>query len=123
MAGINERGLYPVVSMSDGVVEKLGWLRQGGYRIGIRTTHGGYCYYAHLYSYAEGLMEGDLVKAGQLIGYMGDSGYSDTVGAVGNFAVHLHVGFYISDQKSGEISLNPYPLLKGLEDKKLKYYY
>ncbi len=123
MADINERGLYPIVSMTAGTIEKMGWLRQGGYRIGIRSTHGGYFYYAHLYSYAQGLEEGSQVAAGELIGYMGDSGYSDTVGTVGNFAVHLHVGFYINSPDGEEISLNPYPLLKKLESKKLKYTY
>ena len=34
MAGKNERGLYPVISMTDGVVSKKGWLDKGGYRIG-----------------------------------------------------------------------------------------
>lgn len=123
MAGINERGFYPVVSMSAGVVEKIGWLRQGGYRLGIRSPNGGYFYYAHLYSYAAGIEEGSQVTAGELIGYMGDSGYSDTVGTVGNFDVHLHIGFYIQSADQEEISLNPYPFLQELERKKLKYVY
>ena len=32
MASLNERGKYPVVSMSDGYIEKMGWLKLGGYR-------------------------------------------------------------------------------------------
>ena len=36
MAGLQEPGYYPVVSISDGVVEKVGWLEKGGWRIGIR---------------------------------------------------------------------------------------
>ena len=50
MAEDHIRGKYPVVSMTDGVVENIGWLELGGYRIGIRSRHGGYFYYAHLYS-------------------------------------------------------------------------
>ena len=39
MAGINKRGHYPVISISDGVVENIGWLKLGGYRIGVRSPH------------------------------------------------------------------------------------
>ena len=35
MASVNQRGIYPIYSVSDGVVENIGWLRLGGYRIGI----------------------------------------------------------------------------------------
>ncbi len=123
MGDLDQRGYYPVVSISSGVVEKIGWLRQGGNRIGIRSPGGCYFYYAHLYSYADGLEEGNSVSAGELIGYMGDSGYSDTVGTVGHFSVHLHLGIYIDDENGEEMSLNPYPLLKKLENHKLKYIY
>lgn len=123
MADIDRRGMYPVISISSGKIEKLGWLRQGGYRIGIRSENGFYFYYAHLYSYAEGLQEGNEVKAGELLGYMGDSGYSDTVGTVGNFSVHLHLGLYINTSDGEELSLNPYPLLRKLDSEKLSYIY
>ena len=42
MASVNERGIYPIYSVSDGVVENVGWLRLGGYRIGIRRPSGAY---------------------------------------------------------------------------------
>ena len=48
MADVQRPGLYPVVSMTDGVVTNLGWLEQGGYRIGITGDSGTYYYYAHL---------------------------------------------------------------------------
>ncbi len=48
MADRNERGIYPVVSISDGIVTNLGWLEKGGYRIGITSPSGVYFYYAHL---------------------------------------------------------------------------
>lgn len=118
-----ERGYYPVVSISDGVIEKIGWLEQGGWRIGVRTASGAYIYYAHLYAYAGELKEGDKVYAGQLLGYMGDSGYGKTENTVGNFAVHLHLGIYIKTDHYEELSLNPYWILKYLEKHTLKYEY
>ena len=78
MADINERGNYPVISVSDGTIEQMGWLELGGYRIGIRSPHGAYFYYAHLSDYAEGLSIGDEIHAGELIAFMGDTGYSKT---------------------------------------------
>ena len=37
-----KRGEIPVLSMSDGVVEQIGWLKLGGYRVGIRSPKGVY---------------------------------------------------------------------------------
>ncbi|GHU62078.1 hypothetical protein FACS189418_2820 [Clostridia bacterium] len=121
MARINQRGIYPVLSMSNGIVEKVGWLEQGGWRIGIRTPSGAYLYYAHLYNYARDWKVGDTVLAGEFLGFMGDSGYGKTEGTVGNFAVHLHLGIYIATQNHQEISVNPYWILKSLEDSTLSY--
>lgn len=118
MASLNQRGHYPVISMSDGVVEKKGWLPQGGYRIGVRAPGGAYFYYAHLYDYAEGIEEGSKIRAGELLGFMGDSGYGEE-GTVGNFDVHLHVGIYLKDEKGEEFSVNPYWVMKYLEDRRL----
>lgn len=120
MASENIRGLYPVVSMTDGTVTNIGWLEKGGYRIGITSDSGIYYYYAHLESYA-GIRKGDSVKAGQLIGYMGDSGYGPE-GTTGKFDVHLHLGIY-TYYNGEEISVNPYYILLYLENKKLKYAY
>ena len=115
----NERGVLPVVSMTDGVVQNKGWLELGGYRIGIRAPHGAYFYYAHLDSYAD-IEEGDEIKAGDLLGYMGDTGYSTTEGTKGKFPVHLHMGIYI-DKDGQEISVNPYAALKYTEEKIIDY--
>lgn len=113
MAGNNACGYFPILSITDGVVENMGWLEQGGYRIGIRSDSGGYFYYAHLDTYAPGLEAGDVVIAGQLLGFMGDSGYGQE-GTKGKFDVHLHLGIYLSSE-SWEMSLNPYWILKILE--------
>jgi len=110
----NLSGVYPVVSMTDGVVEKVGWLEQGGYRIGIRSTSGGYFYYAHLDSYAREFAVGDSVYAGERLGLMGDTGYGEE-GTRGMFDVHLHLGIYIRTEQSQEQSVNPYWVLRYAE--------
>ncbi len=120
MANVDKRGIYPVLSMTDGEITNLGWLEKGGYRVGITSNSGIYYYYAHLDSYA-GLEKGQKVQAGTLLGYMGDSGYGPE-GTKGQFAVHLHVGIY-SFEDGKEISVNPYYVLLSLEDKKLEYEY
>lgn len=123
IAGIQEPGYYPVVSISDGVVEKIGWLEKGGWRIGIRSLHDVYFYYAHLDSYAEEFKPGDTIKAGQLLGFMGDTGYGKKEGTRGKFAVHLHLGIYIRTEDLPELAVNPYWFLKYLEENRQRYAY
>lgn len=110
-----ESGFYPIVSVSDGVVEKVGWLEKGGWRIGIRAPHGAYFYYAHLSEYADGMVEGRKIRAGEILGYMGDTGYGIKEGTRGNFPVHLHFGIYLKTRYDQEMSVNPYSILRYLE--------
>lgn len=115
MAISNERGKYKVCSMTDGVVTNIGWLEQGGWRIGIESDSGIYYYYAHLDSYEKAFEKGERVVAGQILGRMGDSGYGKEPGTKGNFDVHLHVGIYVKDLSGKERAINPYWYLKRLE--------
>ncbi len=115
---IDKTGYYPVVSITDGVVTNIGWLEQGGYRVGITSPSGAYFYYAHLNSYSA-IEEGDEIKAGEILGYMGDTGYGEE-GTSGMFVVHLHLGIYINVDGE-EISINPYWILRFLDTHKLKY--
>lgn len=117
MADKNQRGYYPVVSMTDGTITNLGWLELGGYRVGITAPGGAYFYYAHLSSYAS-VKEGMQIKAGDLLGFMGDSGYGKEEGTIGKFPVHLHVGIYLY-LKGKEVSYNPYWMLRYIENNRL----
>lgn len=117
----NIRGEFPVVAVCDGIIENVGWLELGGYRIGIRSQSGVYYYYAHLYNYEEGIIEGATIQAGQVIGYIGDTGYSKVEGTTGNFDVHLHFGIYLTDDKGCEYTVNPYYMLKKLEKYVINY--
>ena len=117
MGDINKDGIYPVVSVSDGYISNIGWLELGGWRIGITSPSGIYYYYAHLDSYAKEYKEGDVIRAGDIIGYMGSTGYSKVEGTKNKFPVHLHFGIYITPDPDiaadyEEIALNPYNILK-----------
>ena len=122
MAEPDKSGYFPVLSMTDGTIEQVGWLEKGGWRIGIRSIGGNYYYYAHFHSYIKDWERGDPVKAGDLLGYMGDSGYGPE-GTTGQFPVHLHLGIYLPAAEKGEQAINPYWMLRYLENKRLSYIY
>ena len=86
----------PVIAVESGYVEALGWNQYGGWRVGIRSPDKKrYYYYAHLrqdYPYQAKLKEGDLVTAGDVIGYMGHTGYSTKENVNNIDTVHLHYG-------------------------------
>lgn len=113
----------PVVAAESGVVEALGWNQYGGWRIGIRSFDAKrYYYYAHLRQnrpYAEGLSLGKTVKAGDVIGYVGRTGYSSKEN-VNNIQVsHLHFGLELIFDESqkecdNEIWVDVYPLTQLL---------
>lgn len=115
----------PVVAVESGIVEAMGWNRYGGWRIGIRTTDNKrYYYYAHLQKdrpFAEGLQIGDLVQAGDLIGFMGRTGYSDKENTNNIETVHLHFGIQLVFDESqkeclSEIWIDPYNIVKLLHN-------
>ena len=65
----------PVKAVEDGTVARLFFSKAGGITVYQFDPTGNYCYYyAHLERYADGLREGDRVKKGQVIGYVGTSG-------------------------------------------------
>lgn len=65
----------PVKAVEDGTIAKLFESKAGGTTIYQFDPTGRYCYYyAHLERYAEGLHEGQTVRKGQIIGYVGTSG-------------------------------------------------
>lgn len=89
----------PIIAVEGGMVQELGWNRYGGWRIGIRSHDGlRYYYYAHLrkgHPYNKLLQKGDEVYAGDVIGYLGMTGYS-TKENVNNIKVpHLHFGLQL----------------------------
>ena len=113
----------PVVAVEGGVVEAMGWNRYGGWRMGIRSFDSKrYYYYAHLqkdHPFAEGLQEGDIVQAGDLIGFMGRTGYWDTENVNNIETVHLHFGIQLVFDESqkecnSEIWIDAYDIVRLL---------
>ena len=113
----------PIICVESGVVEALGWNQYGGWRIGIRSFDGKrYYYYAHLrqnYPYAEGLEVGSVVTAGDVIGYMGHTGYSTTENVNNIEVTHLHWGLELifdesQKESNNEIWIDLYALTRFL---------
>ena len=120
----------PVVAVEGGVVEAMGWNRYGGWRIGIRSFDGKrYYYYAHLMKdtpFAPGLEVGDMVQPGQLIGFMGRTGYSDKENVNNIETVHLHFGLQLVFDESqkecnSEIWIDVYDIVRLLESHRASY--
>ncbi len=100
----------PVRSVSYGVIEVKGWNEYGGWRVGIRDMHNTYHYYAHLSSFNKEWKEGDIVEPGDVIGFVGSSGYGKE-GTSGRFPPHLHYGMYKYNGRV-EWAFDPYPYLQ-----------
>jgi peptidoglycan LD-endopeptidase LytH len=103
----------PVRATTYGFIEMKGWNKFGGWRVGIRDMNNVYHYFAHLSGFEKGLEVGKIVKPGDVIGYVGSSGYGKP-GTQGKFPPHLHYGTY-RDNGISEWSFDPYPYLRTWE--------
>lgn len=120
----------PIVAVEGGVVEAMGWNRYGGWRVGIRSFDSKrYYYYAHLqkdHPFAAGLQEGDIVQAGDIIGFMGRTGYSDKENTNNIETVHLHFGMQLIFDESqkecnSEIWIDVYDIVRLLSSHRSSY--
>jgi len=101
----------PVLAVADGTVEKLFDSERGGLTIYQFEPSGRWCYYyAHLQRYADGLAEKQVIKRGEVIGYVGSTGNASAD------APHLHFEVHVLGPEKqwwkGE-SINPFPLLQA----------
>ena len=98
----------PVVAVDDGVVQKLFTSVRGGLTVYHFDPEGAFCYYyAHLDRYADGLREGQQLRKGEVIGYVGTTGNAPPQ------TPHLHFAlFKLGPEKEWwrGAALNPYPL-------------
>jgi len=89
-----------IVAVVDGVISFIGDQKLGGHCLWLTTENGASFYYAHLDRWAAGLYEGMEVQAGDLVGYVGNTGNAKWTPS------HLHFGINENDEM-----VNPYPLL------------
>lgn len=66
----------PIYAGGDGVITWYKWQSGYGNKVEIRHVNGYETAYGHMSRYADGLKEGDVVRQGQLIGYVGTTGQS-----------------------------------------------
>ncbi len=113
----------PVIAVESGYVECVGWNQYGGWRIGIRSfDKKRYYYYAHLrrdHPYND-MYEGKVVTAGDVIGYLGMTGYSTKENVNNINTPHLHWGMQLIFDESqketlAEIWIDVYAITKLLE--------
>ena len=99
----------PVLAAADGKIIKLFNSERGGTTIYQLNTNGDLVfYYAHLSHYADGLVEGNTVKHGQVIAYVGDTGNA----GAGNYHLHFSIATVSDPKRYWEgTNINPYPLL------------
>ncbi len=106
----------PVVAVADGFVEYMAKWPTAGFALIIRHADDWSSHYYHLNNdkpgadrgaggweaaFAPGLEEGDFVSAGQLVGFVGDSGNAESARAHTHFELH-----------DGSRVVNPFPFLE-----------
>jgi murein DD-endopeptidase MepM/ murein hydrolase activator NlpD len=90
-----------------GIVTQLSSGGLGGNGLWLKGESGTYYYYAHLSAYVLGLAAGQLVEAGQLVGYVGHTG--DAYGPHLHFEVH----------PNGGAAVDPYPILLAADPQRV----
>ena len=121
----------PIVAVESGIIENMGWNQYGGWRIGIRSFDSKrYYYYAHMrknHPYINGLEEGMTVKAGDVIGYIGMTGYSIKENVNNINIPHLHFGMQLIFDESqvdgpNEIWIDVYQIIEFLKKNRSEVY-
>jgi hypothetical protein len=87
----------PVVAVASGTINRVGWEELGGWRLWVRDSVGDEFYYAHLSGYAPTDLHSNRVTAGEVIGFLGNTGDAFTTSPHLHFEIHprplLHLGY------------------------------
>lgn len=94
----------PAVAIETGTIKRMGNGGLGGITVWITGASGDEYYYAHLDGWADGLSVGQAVAAGDLVGYVGNTGNARYT------VTHLHFEYH----PGGGSAVDPYPLVAGL---------
>ncbi len=99
----------PLRATKRGVVTSVGVAPLGGNRLWLTDKDGTAYYYAHLSQFAVGIVDGTVVEAGQILGFVGTTGNAGGTPAHLHFEIHPH----------GGLPVNPTPILKAVKDSNL----
>ena len=105
----------PLLAVADGTVFSVGWNDLGGYRLWLRDRQGNQFYYAHLSAFSPLAVDGNEVKAGDVVGFVGATG--DAQGTPYHLHFEIHPVGLLPLGYDGVV--NPFPYLSAwrrLED-------
>ena len=97
----------PVLAVADGTLHTIGFNKIGGYRLWLRDRLGNQFYYAHLSAYSPLAVAGRSVEAGDVIGFVGDTGDAD--GGSPHLHFEIHPAVMVGLGYDGVVA--PYPIL------------
>jgi murein DD-endopeptidase MepM/ murein hydrolase activator NlpD len=99
----------PILACADGMVFSVGWNDVGGNRLWLRDAQGNEFYYAHLSAFTPLAKNGGFVKAGEVLGFVGNTGDAQGTPTHLHFEVHpfslLFMGY--------DGAVNPTPYLEA----------
>jgi murein DD-endopeptidase MepM/ murein hydrolase activator NlpD len=96
----------PVLACADGTIFSVGWNDVGGNRLWLRDGEGNEFYYAHLSAYTPAARNGKNVRAGQVIGFVGNTG--DAQGTPYHLHFEVHPVAYLGLGYDGAVDPTPY---------------
>jgi murein DD-endopeptidase MepM/ murein hydrolase activator NlpD len=96
----------PILACADGTVFSVGWNDVGGNRLWLRDGEGNEFYYAHLSAYTPAARNGNHVRAGQVLGFVGNTG--DAQGTPYHLHFEVHPVAYLSLGYDGAVDPTPY---------------
>ncbi|HVL97311.1 MAG TPA: M23 family metallopeptidase [Solirubrobacteraceae bacterium] len=100
----------PVVAVADGVVSRVGTLEISGNRLWLTSTGGDAFFYAHLSAFSPAAVDGARVKAGTVLGFVGNTGDAEPT------PPHLH--FEVHPGGMEEDAVDPHPILLAWQSRR-----
>ena len=78
----------PILAVASGTVFSVGWNQVGGNRLWVRDGQGNLFYYAHLSAFTPLAMNGNRVNAGDVLGFVGNTGDAQGTPTHLHFEIH-----------------------------------
>jgi murein DD-endopeptidase MepM/ murein hydrolase activator NlpD len=96
----------PILAVADGLVFSVGWNDVGGNRLWLRDAQGNEFYYAHLSAFTPLAKNGHMVKAGEVLGFVGNTGDAQGTPTHLHFEVHPYSLLFMG--YDGAVDPTPY---------------